>query len=126
VRIDAFRVASLYLWAGAIAIRAAYGDTLPGFRPAPRFGEQVLTGTLAGDVRFSINAATSFDPKLPTLVVFYATPNGNSMEETLGRRPKSAAEWRFDIQHVAAQIRLLRSLPTRHSGWFVGSGSAVY
>ncbi|HND55286.1 MAG TPA: hypothetical protein PLV92_22890, partial [Pirellulaceae bacterium] len=42
-----------------------------------------------------------------TLVV-YATPNGNSIEQTLGRESAPGLDWHFDIQHVAAQIRHVR------------------
>jgi hypothetical protein len=44
------------------------------------------------------------------LLIFYALPNGNSIEETVGRATNSAAEWRYDIQHIGAQTRFLRSL----------------
>ncbi len=112
MRTDLLKPVLLCLWLGGITISPSHGETLPGFQPGPHFGEQILTGTVAGDVRFSINAAGSFDPKLPTEVVFYATPNGNSVAETLGRRPRSPAEWHYDIQHVAAQIRRLREIRT--------------
>ena len=83
---------------------------LPGFTQAPRYSEQVSLTTVLDGVRVAINAPAGFSPEWPTLVVFYATPNGNSLEQTLGRRPKSPDEWRFDIQHVAAQVRKLREV----------------
>jgi hypothetical protein len=46
----------------------------------------------------------------PITVVFYALPNGSTIEQTAGRRPKDPTEWKFDIQHIAAQTRLLRTL----------------
>ncbi len=57
----------------------------------------------------------SLDAGLPTLVAIYATPNGNSVEETPGRRPKSPAEWRFDIQHIAAQVRRLHKVRAKEN-----------
>ncbi len=41
-------------------------------------------------------------------LVIYATPNGNTLEETLGCKNSPQANWRSDIQHVAAQIRWVR------------------
>jgi len=35
-------------------------------------------------------------------------PNGNSIEETIGRKPTNTNEWRYDIQHIGAQTRWLR------------------
>lgn len=98
-----------------LTVCAAHGEILPGFQRALRFDEQALDGTIEGDVRFRIVAPASFEAALPTRIVFYATPNGSSIEETLGRRPRSAGEWRFDIQHVAAQIRRLRELRSKEN-----------
>ena len=42
-------------------------------------------------------------------LIVYATPNGNTLEETLGCLKSEQTSWRFDIQHVAAQIRGLRN-----------------
>lgn len=67
--------------------------------------------TLEGGVRLYVNAPVSMDPARPALLLLYATPNGNSIEETLGAKDFDAKkEWRFDIQHVLAQTRLLREL----------------
>jgi hypothetical protein len=49
----------------------------------------------------------------PVLLIFYALPNGNSTEQTMGRTPASAAEWRFDIQHIRAQTRFIRKVLPR-------------
>jgi hypothetical protein len=55
-----------------------------------------------------INAPAEVDPKRPTRLVIYATPNGNTIEQTLGCAKADGLDWHFDIQHVAAQIRRLR------------------
>jgi hypothetical protein len=51
------------------------------------------------------------DHKAPTDLIFYALPNGNSTAETMGRalRADSSVGWRYDIQHIAAQTRALRT-----------------
>lgn len=45
----------------------------------------------------------------PLLLVFYALPNGNTIEQTRGRTLAPGDDWHFDIQHVAAQTRFLRA-----------------
>jgi predicted glycoside hydrolase/deacetylase ChbG (UPF0249 family) len=43
-------------------------------------------------------------------LIFYALPNGNSTAETMGSVVTDSAEWRYDIQHIAAQTRALRTM----------------
>ena len=38
-------------------------------------------------------------------LVLYATPNGNTIEQTLGCATAPGRDWHFDTQHVAAQVR---------------------
>ena len=45
-----------------------------------------------------------------TVLVFYALPNGNSIEWTKGKQTGKDDDWHFDIQHIAAQTRYLREL----------------
>lgn len=45
-----------------------------------------------------------------TLLIFYALPNGNSIEWTMGKITGQGDDWHFDIQHIAAQTRYLRQL----------------
>jgi len=63
---------------------------------------------LAGGVKLAVNMPAGVERA--SLLVVYATPNGSSAMETLGRRPRSAAEWTYDIQHVLAQVRAYRRL----------------
>ncbi len=44
------------------------------------------------------------------LLVFYALPNGNSIEWTMGKTTGQGDDWHFDIQHIAAQTRYLRTI----------------
>ncbi|MEO6437462.1 MAG: hypothetical protein ABIP55_17090 [Tepidisphaeraceae bacterium] len=60
--------------------------------------------------RAVINLPGDFDAKKPTLLIIYACPNGNSVEQTLGAKLESGIDWHFDIQHVAAQVRKLRQV----------------
>src|SRR5262249_4561851 len=63
-----------------------------------------------GDVRVIVNVAADFDAGRPTRLVVFATPNGNSIEQTLGCGPAPGLDWHFDIQHVAAQVRRYREV----------------
>lgn len=42
-------------------------------------------------------------------LVFYALPNGNSIEWTMGKSMAPGDDWHFDIQHIAAQTRYIRA-----------------
>jgi hypothetical protein len=57
-----------------------------------------------------MNSPAHPDPARPTRLVIYATPNGNTIEQTLGCAKADRLDWHFDIQHVAAQIRKFRDL----------------
>lgn len=61
------------------------------------------------DVRVLINSPVTIDPGKTTLLILYALPNGNSIEMTAGKRMKPGVDWHFDIQHIAAQTRFIRS-----------------
>ncbi len=85
---------------------------LPGFAAGPWFGEQTLEETTPEGVRILLNApaAAQFDAKHPTLLIIYATPNGNTIEQTMGSTLEKGTDWHFDIQHIAAQTRRLREV----------------
>lgn len=87
---------------------AAQSEAWTGFRRYPGSDERVREAWLEGSVRAVLNAADDFDLELPTTLLIFATPNGNSIEETLGSRRNNDTDWHFDLQHIAAQTRLLR------------------
>ena len=43
-------------------------------------------------------------------LVLYALPNGNTIEQTFGRRMRPGDDWHYDIQHIGAQTRFFRRL----------------
>jgi len=51
---------------------------------------------------------THISPKKKTLLIFFALPNGNSIEWTMGKQLQPGDDWHYDIQHIAAQARWLR------------------
>ena len=85
-------------------------ESLSGFRTSPHLDEQELTFRWGPDVRVHVNApaAAQFRPDLPVGLALYALPNGNTIEQTAGKRMAPGDDWHFDIQHIAAQTRFLR------------------
>jgi hypothetical protein len=104
--------ASIFVLAAALAVGVADppATPLPGFRPGPWFGEQVREEWVAEGVRVVASAPGRLDPAKPTRLVVYATPNGNTIEQTLGCGRAPGLDWHYDIQHVAAQVRRLREV----------------
>ena len=86
----------------------------PFFSLSPWFGELVRTESAEPAARIHVNAPGADDEgnsnKRPTRVMIYALPNGNTIEQTLGCKMTPGLDWHYDIQHVAAQVRLLRAI----------------
>jgi len=104
----------------------AHGATRPatdgrlwpeGFAAGTYPGEMVRELHLSREVRIVINAPATnhFATNQPVLLVFYATPNGNTIEQTMGKKLKPGDDWHFDIQHIAAQTRFLRRALTNQN-----------
>jgi len=80
---------------------------------------------LIPDSRIVINSPRRelINPKRPTRIIFYALPNGNTIEQTagklIGQNPVAGKsdpnEWHYDIQHIAAQTRFLRENDSRYN-----------
>ncbi len=78
------------------------------FRLDDQTQEQIRWRHESNGVRGLILAPKQLKQNRRSLVVF-ATPNGNTLEQTLGCQPSKTLDWRYDIQHVAAQMRWLRN-----------------
>ncbi len=76
--------------------------------PADSFGEQNVTLDFDPGVRVIINRAAGFDSGKAVRLVLYALPNGNTIEQTIGRAIPPGGDFHFDIQHIGAQTRWLR------------------
>ncbi len=85
-------------------------DELPGSAPGARF--DVLR--FEPGVRVVIDRPGA-DPSKPVLLVFYALPNGSTIEQTIGKAVKPGDDWHFDIQQIGAQTRFLREKITDRS-----------
>lgn len=90
----------------------ARSGQLPGFEVSPYFQEQVKSYTFDTDVNIVINApsAKQFNPKLPTKLILYTLPNGNTIAQTIGKKMKPGDDWHYNIQHIGAQTRQLREV----------------
>jgi len=51
----------------------------------------------------------------PLLLVFFALPNGNTTEWTIGKKMQPGDDWHFNIQHIGAQTRFLRNVLTNQT-----------
>lgn len=99
----------LLLCIGLVARQAfPQSNLLEGFSSDSIFDEQTRTFTFVPDVRLHLNAPQPLLPNMLTHIIFYALPNGNSIEQTIGRKPAEAVDWHYTIQHIGAQMRQLR------------------
>lgn len=87
------------------------GFQLSGFVTSPYFNEQICLFHFDPDVRIFINAPAVKDLDIykPTKLILFALPNGNTIEQTIGKQIISEDDWHFDIQHIGAQTRFLRN-----------------
>ncbi len=102
-------LAVLFAMCGSLA--AAKQDSMPWKRSA-EFEEQSFTTTVEPKIRIHVNAPLDDQgqPARATRLIVFALPNGNTLEQTLGSKMKEGMDWHYDIQHIAAQTRLLRTL----------------
>jgi len=85
-------------------------QVLPGFKISGSFDEQqMLLENSVPETRILINAPLKgFEKGKQVLLVFFALPNGNTIEQTFGKKLKEGDDWHFNIQHIGAQTRFLR------------------
>jgi hypothetical protein len=70
-------------------------------------GEKVEELRLDSGVRVVIDRPEAASTR-PVLLIFYALPNGNTIEQTVGKATAPDDDWHFDIQQIGAQTRFLR------------------
>ncbi len=61
-----------------------------------------------GDIKVTIDKPSDFSAFRKAIVVFYALPNGNTTEQTMGKKMQPGDDWHFDIQHIKAQTSFIR------------------
>ncbi len=69
-------------------------------------------------MHLNLDAAELPDSGKPVTLVVYALPNGNTIEQTIGRRTVPGDDWHFNIQQVGAQMRFVRSALTNRA-WVI-------
>lgn len=96
----------------AIFCPVSRAQLLPGFKISESFDEQQMVAeNLLPDTRILVNAPMKgFEKGDKVLLVFYALPNGNTIEQTFGKKLKEGDDWHYNIQHIGAQTRFLRQL----------------
>ncbi len=67
------------------------------------------------DARIVVNTPANADPAKPTLLLIYLPPNGSTIEMTAGAKLEPGMDWHYDIQHIAAQTRLLRQIDSNRN-----------
>jgi len=90
---------------------------LKAFMPSPHWGEMthLLDWGTNGRVLINAPAPATITPGNPVRLILYALPNGNTIEQTIGRQTVSGDDWHFDIQHIGAQTRWLRAALTNRT-----------
>ena len=71
--------------------------------------ERVDSFKMYEDVKITLDWPEKIKYKKTTLVI-YALPNGNTTEQTMGKKMKEGDDWHYDIQHIRAQTAFLRPL----------------
>jgi len=70
-------------------------------------GERIESFSPVPGVRIVINRPETLQQNVR--LVIYALPNGNTIEQTIGRKTSADEDWHYDIQHIGAQTRFLRA-----------------
>ena len=67
-----------------------------------------IDSSWVGDIKITADRDLSTKNK-KTIICFFALPNGNSTEWTMGKKMEAGDNWHFDIQHIRAQTEFIRS-----------------
>lgn len=94
---------------------ASSAESLAGFVPTAERQERVRWLRGEAGVRLFVNLPANWETASRRHLVIFATPNGNTIEQTLGCTLKPSLDWRYDIQHVAAQVRRVREMDLTQS-----------
>lgn len=70
--------------------------------------DSIYSFTIGEDVRITVDVPVLISSK-KVILILYALPNGNTTEETMGKKMKEGDDWHFDIQHIRAQTKFIRN-----------------
>src|SRR5262249_6200466 len=81
------------------AARTNQSPALSDFKPNGHFGESTYSFTFEPETKIHINipSLNSFASSKPVMLIFYALPNGNTTEQTIGKKLQPGDDWHFDI-----------------------------
>jgi hypothetical protein len=65
------------------------------------------------EIKITIDQPQLFRKNKPTIIVFYALPNGNTTDHTMGKKMQEGDDWHFDIQHIRSQTAFVRQMLRR-------------
>ena len=63
---------------------------------------QIDSFRIHGDIKITIDWPSNFSKSYKAIITIFALPNGNSTEQTMGKKMMPGDDWHFDIQHIAA------------------------
>jgi hypothetical protein len=66
-------------------------------------------------VKVTIDRPADLSHHKKTIICFFALPNGNSTEQTMGKKMEAGDDWHFDIQHIRAQTKFIRQQLTKEN-----------
>jgi hypothetical protein len=75
---------------------------------AQQRGDSLYSFTMDGDTRVTIDAPV-FNGNKKLILICYALPNGNTTEQTMGKKIQPGDDWHYDIQHIRAQTEFIRA-----------------
>ena len=71
-------------------------------------GQSRVDSFRVGDIKVTIDQPAVMRENRELIISFFALPNGNTTEQTMGKKMQQGDDWHFDIQHIAAQTRFIR------------------
>src|SRR5215813_2693258 len=77
--------------------------------------DHIHTFWMKDSVRVTIDEPANFSKRKKTIITFFALPNGNTTEQTMGKKIKEGDDWHFDIQHIRAQTKFIRQQLTNRN-----------
>ncbi len=80
------------------------------FKPGNYPGELTATFQIEPEVRVHVNTPATPGTNGKPLLVYYGLPNGNTIEQTIGKKTGPGDDWHYNIQHIGAQTRFLRKM----------------
>jgi len=81
---------------------------LPALLPAQGLYVSIIDSFRVGDIKVTIDRPSHILTTEPMVVCIYALPNGNTTEQSMGKKLQPGDDWHFDIQHIQAQTEFVR------------------